>query len=80
MAVCAGKGWVAAATDRRQLRLMTVSGMQREVVSLPGPVVALAGWGDRLMVAVHAAGTPLPGNQGRYSVLSRVSTHRGLIQ
>ena len=63
MAVCAGQGWVAAATDRRQLRLLTVSGMQREVLSLPGPVVALAGWADRLMVAVHAAGTPLPGNQ-----------------
>ena len=63
MAVCAGAGWVAAATDRRHLRLMTVSGMQREVLSLPGPVVALAGWGDRLMVAVHGAGAPLPGNQ-----------------
>ena len=63
MAVGAGQGWVAAATDRRQLRLMTVSGMQREVLSLPGPIVALSGWGDRLIVAVHAAGTPLPGNQ-----------------
>ena len=36
--------------------------MQREVLSLPGPVVALAGQGPYLSVAVHL-GMPLPGNQ-----------------
>ena len=36
--------------------------MQREVLSLPGPVVSLAGQGPYLAVAVHL-GMPLPGNQ-----------------
>jgi chromosome transmission fidelity protein 4 len=36
--------------------------MQREVLSLPGPIVALAGHGSQLAVAVHL-GMPLPGNQ-----------------
>ena len=43
MAVCTGLGWVAAATDRRNLRLFSTGGVQKEVLSLPGPVVALAG-------------------------------------
>ena len=53
---------VAVATDRRCLRLFSVGGMQREVLSLPGPVVSLAGQGPYLAVAVHL-GMPLPGNQ-----------------
>jgi len=53
---------VAAATDRRNLRIFTVGGFQREVLSLPGPVVAIAGQGSNLAVAVHLA-LPLPGNQ-----------------
>ncbi len=59
MTLCAGKGWVAAVTDMRQLRVFTASGMQLKVLSLPGPVVAMAGHGDKLVVAVHN-GTPLP--------------------
>ena len=62
MVVCAGEGWIAAATDRRQLRLFSAAGVQREVLSLPGPVLTLSGHGDRLMVAVHT-GAPLLGNQ-----------------
>jgi chromosome transmission fidelity protein 4 len=53
---------VAAATDRRNLRFFTIGGFQREVLSLPGPVVALAGQGSLLVVAVHLS-LPLPGNQ-----------------
>jgi chromosome transmission fidelity protein 4 len=53
---------VAAATDRRQLRIFSVNGFQREVISLPGPIVALAGQGPYLAAAVHL-GMPLPGNQ-----------------
>ena len=36
--------------------------MQREVLTLPGPVVALSGFKDKLMASVHLA-MPLPGNQ-----------------
>ncbi len=53
---------VAAATDRRNLRLFSSGGMQKEVLSLPGPVVALSGYENKLMVTVHLS-MPLPGNQ-----------------
>jgi hypothetical protein len=36
--------------------------MQREVASLPGPLVSMAGHGNRLLLALHA-GHPLPGQQ-----------------
>ena len=36
--------------------------MQREVLTLPGPAVALSGFKDKLMASVHLA-MPLPGNQ-----------------
>ena len=50
------------ATDRRNLRLFSCGGVQLEVLSLPGPVVALAGCKKEIAVAVHM-GMPLPGNQ-----------------
>ena len=53
---------LAAATDRRNLRFFSCGGMQRQVLSLPGPVVALAGHGKEIAVAVHIS-MPLPGNQ-----------------
>lgn len=43
MAICCGIGWVAAATDRRNLRIYSTGGLQKEILSLPGPVVALSG-------------------------------------
>jgi chromosome transmission fidelity protein 4 len=62
MAICCGLGWVAAATDRRNLRIFSVGGMQREVIALPGPIVALSGYRNKIAVTVHM-GMPLPGNQ-----------------
>ena len=53
---------MAAATDRRNLRIFTVGGMQREVFALPGPVVALSAFNEKVMTSVHL-GMPLPGNQ-----------------
>jgi hypothetical protein len=54
LAIAAGKGWVAVATDTRNLRLLTVAGTQREVISLPGPVVCVAGHRNRLLVIFHS--------------------------
>ncbi len=51
---CLGEGWVAVATDRRMLRLFTLGGIQREIISLPGPVVAMAGHLNQLLVAYHS--------------------------
>ena len=53
---------VAAATDRRNLRIFTLGGMQKEVLSLPGPIVALSGYKNKIMITVHS-GMPIPGNQ-----------------
>ncbi|MEE6492231.1 hypothetical protein FKM82_016522 [Ascaphus truei] len=52
-AVCLGQGWVACATSGMLLRLFSVGGVQKEMVSLPGPVVTMAGHGEQLMVVYH---------------------------
>ncbi|RZF44928.1 hypothetical protein LSTR_LSTR013118 [Laodelphax striatellus] len=54
-AVAVGLGWLAVATDTRLLRLFTVGGNQREVLSLPGPVVCMAGWKSLLAVVFHSS-------------------------
>lgn len=54
LCVVASSKLVAVATDARNLRLFSVMGTQREIVSLPGPVVSLAAHGDRLMAAYHS--------------------------
>ncbi|KAF7643114.1 hypothetical protein LDENG_00244900, partial [Lucifuga dentata] len=53
MALCLGQGWAAAATSALMLRLFSVGGVQREMFSLPGPVVCVAGHGEQLLVVYH---------------------------
>ena len=53
--VALGEGWVAVATDTRNVRLLTVTGVQREMFSVPGPVVCMSGHGGQLMVVYHRA-------------------------
>lgn len=48
--------WIAVATSLRFLRLFTLSGGQREILSIPGPIVAINGLRNRLVV-VHHCGT-----------------------
>ncbi|XP_053451282.1 WD repeat and HMG-box DNA-binding protein 1 isoform X1 [Nycticebus coucang] len=61
-AVCLGRGWAAAATSALLLRLFTIGGVQKEVFSLPGPVVSMAGHGEQLFVVYHR-GTGFDGDQ-----------------
>ncbi|XP_063104014.1 WD repeat and HMG-box DNA-binding protein 1 isoform X2 [Cavia porcellus] len=61
-AICLGQGWAAAATSALLLRLFTIGGVQKEVLSLPGPVVSLAGHGEQLFVVYHR-GTGFDGDQ-----------------
>ncbi|XP_014662660.1 PREDICTED: WD repeat and HMG-box DNA-binding protein 1-like isoform X2 [Priapulus caudatus] len=61
-AVCLGTSWVAVATDQFNLRLFTVGGLQREIFSIPGPVVCMAGHSNQLIVVFHL-GTGVPGDQ-----------------
>nr|XP_029543321.1 WD repeat and HMG-box DNA-binding protein 1 isoform X2 [Oncorhynchus nerka] len=61
-ALCLGQGWVAAATSALMLRLFSIGGVQRELFSLPGPVVCIAGHGEQLLVVYHR-GTGFDGEQ-----------------
>ncbi|XP_050526875.1 WD repeat and HMG-box DNA-binding protein 1 [Daktulosphaira vitifoliae] len=60
--------WIAVATSYRFLRLFTIAGGQREIVSIPGSIVAISGSENRLVV-VHHCGSPIPEEQNlRYCV------------
>ena len=61
-ATALGADWLAVTTNRRLLRILALTGVQRRVLSLTGPVVCLAGWEDRLLVVQHS-GTGLPGEK-----------------
>ncbi|XP_028837844.1 WD repeat and HMG-box DNA-binding protein 1 isoform X2 [Denticeps clupeoides] len=61
-AVCLGQGWAAAATSALLVRLFSIGGVQREMFSLPGPVVCMVGHGEQLLIAYHR-GTGFDGEQ-----------------
>uniref|UniRef100_A0A8C3U3R8 WD repeat and HMG-box DNA-binding protein 1 n=1 Tax=Catharus ustulatus TaxID=91951 RepID=A0A8C3U3R8_CATUS len=61
-AICLGQGWAACATTALLVRVFSVGGVQREIFSLPGPVVSMAGHGEQLMVVYHR-GTGFDGDQ-----------------
>ncbi|XP_008047595.1 WD repeat and HMG-box DNA-binding protein 1 [Carlito syrichta] len=61
-AICLGQGWAAAATSALLLRLFTIGGVQKEVFSLPGPVVSVTGHGEQLFIVYHR-GTGFDGDQ-----------------
>lgn len=52
-AICLGQGWAACATTALLVRVFTVGGVQKEIFSLPGPVVSMAGHGEQLMIVYH---------------------------
>uniref|UniRef100_A0A669ES71 WD repeat and HMG-box DNA-binding protein 1 n=1 Tax=Oreochromis niloticus TaxID=8128 RepID=A0A669ES71_ORENI len=54
-ALCLGQGWAAVATSTLMIRLFSIGGVQRELFSLPGPVVCMAGHGEQLLVVYHRA-------------------------
>lgn len=61
-AVTIGEDWIAVATHSRNIRLFTLAGVQKEMFSIPGPVVCLAGHTNQLIVVYHKA-LGLPGDQ-----------------
>ncbi|XP_063336316.1 WD repeat and HMG-box DNA-binding protein 1 [Pelmatolapia mariae] len=54
-ALCLGQGWAAIATSTLMIRLFSIGGVQRELFSLPGPVVCMAGHGEQLLIVYHRA-------------------------
>ncbi|KAK0058514.1 WD repeat and HMG-box DNA-binding protein 1 isoform X4 [Biomphalaria pfeifferi] len=61
-AITATDTWVAVATELRNIRIFSIGGLQRQVFSIPGNVVALASHGNQLVVVYHK-GMGLPGDQ-----------------
>ncbi|NXN71803.1 WDHD1 protein, partial [Himantopus himantopus] len=62
-AICLGQGWAACATSALLVRVFTVGGVQKEIFSLPGPVVSMAGHGEQLMIIYHRGSTGFDGDQ-----------------
>ncbi|XP_041791961.1 WD repeat and HMG-box DNA-binding protein 1 [Chelmon rostratus] len=54
-ALCLGQSWAAVATSTLMLRLFSIGGVQREIFSLPGPVVCMVGHGEQLLIVYHRA-------------------------
>ena len=52
-ALCMGEGWIAVATDQQHVRLFSLGGIQREMFSLAGPIVSMAGHTHQLIMAYH---------------------------
>lgn len=51
--VAASDKTVVVVTDANLLRVYTSKGTQREVISIPGPPVSLAAYGDHILIAYH---------------------------
>ncbi|XP_041652334.1 WD repeat and HMG-box DNA-binding protein 1 [Cheilinus undulatus] len=54
-ALCLGQGWAAVATNTLMLRLFSIGGVQKEIFSLPGPVVCMSAHGEQLLIVYHRA-------------------------
>ena len=60
-AITLGEGWLAVCTDKRIVRIFTLGGIQKEIFSIPGPVVCMSGHESYLMVVYHSGrGTYFP--------------------
>ncbi|KAL1458238.1 hypothetical protein WDU94_008400 [Cyamophila willieti] len=76
LAVAAGGSFIACASDRRLLRVFSIGGLQREVISLPGPVVCLNAKDD-VLLAVYHTGQGVPEDQNlSYSLYHSGALHR----
>ncbi|XP_059813598.1 WD repeat and HMG-box DNA-binding protein 1 isoform X2 [Hypanus sabinus] len=61
-AICLGQGWAAVSTSALIVRIFSIGGIQKELFSLPGPVVSMSGHGEQLMISYHR-GTGFDGDQ-----------------
>ncbi|XP_062905231.1 WD repeat and HMG-box DNA-binding protein 1 isoform X1 [Mobula hypostoma] len=61
-AICLGQGWAAVSTSALIVRIFSIGGIQKELFSLPGPVVSMSGHGEQLMISYHQ-GTGFDGDQ-----------------
>lgn len=82
-AVALGTSWVAAITSLNFLRIFTVGGLQRYVLSLDGPVVTAAGFKDELVIVTHASECLLSNDQMLefrvFNILEGAQPHKGRL-
>lgn len=52
--VAAGDNFIAVATSRNFLRIFTVSGVQREILAIPGQVVTMNAYKNQMIVIYHS--------------------------
>ena len=57
LGVACGTSFAAVATSKQFLRLFTISGLQNDILMLPGPIVTMSGQGDFLFYVYHAEGS-----------------------
>lgn len=70
-AITIGEDWIALATHARNVRLFSLAGVQKEIFSIPGPVVCLSAHTNQLMVIYHR-GMAIPGDQCLGAILMTV--------
>ncbi|KAG1663728.1 WD repeat and HMG-box DNA-binding protein 1 [Nymphon striatum] len=53
VSICIGEDWIAGATNLRNVRLFTIGGIQRTILSVPGDILTVAGHQDVLAIIYH---------------------------
>ncbi|XP_048732901.2 WD repeat and HMG-box DNA-binding protein 1-like [Ostrea edulis] len=61
-AVTVGEDWIAVTTSDRVVRIFSLGGLQKDIFSIPGPIVCLSAHTNQLLIVYHR-GMGLPGDQ-----------------
>ncbi|XP_065202901.1 WD repeat and HMG-box DNA-binding protein 1 [Planococcus citri] len=77
-AIAIGHKWIAVATSLWYLRIFSLSGVQREIINLPGPIVSMCGSNNYLFVVYHCS-VGLPDNQNLAFQVFTFATHLSAI-
>lgn len=77
--VALGDTWVAVATNKQYVRLISHTGIQSFILSLAGPAVTMVGQANLLAVVFHD-GVPLPGHQNLGLIVLDVTKKKQLFR
>lgn len=72
-AITLGDGFLGVATDKRNIRVFTIAGMQLFLFSIAGPVVCMAAQEQSLMIIYHS-GSGLPGEQSLSMIIVKINS------
>ncbi|XP_048456072.1 WD repeat and HMG-box DNA-binding protein 1 [Rhincodon typus] len=78
-AICLGQGWAAVSTNAQIVRIFSIGGVQKELFSLMGPVVAMSGHGEQLLISYHR-GTGFDGDQCMGVQLMELGRRKQILQ